>query len=446
MTSPLGLAAALARVWRWEGGRAARDRVADRLADRRRRLAMAVVPASTSWEAWSSAPPPPVLNLSPLPPVPRRGGSQLQLLARLEAESRARGVALLYPVSGGWCLEWWEGARRVRRGTGGEKMDAAAVAMWAAGLSATSVVHLESPAGLPLATAPEIRSRGLDVVLGVHDFTLFCRRPHLLEQPCGRFCEFCTDLGRCGGCLAVDGDETPADQTAYRRAGAAALATATAVVYPSEYLRECHARLFPATGPRREWVIAPATDATASGPCAPRRGRRAVVAFVGGVKPEKGGGLVPRLWDDLKRDHPDLRGVVLGGGDPDLLDGLRRRPGLVVRGYYRAGALPRLLHASSASVAVLASLVPESYALVVDECLWTGVPVVAFDHGAAAERLRRWGVGRLVPVSSGALGLAAAAAELLGSDEAVSPGVRAQLPSARSSAAQMLELYRAELA
>ena len=82
-----------------------------------------------------------------------------------------------------------------------------------------------------------------------------------------------------------------------------------------------------------------------------------------------------------------VRWSAYGGGDTEILRRLRRL-GVAVHGYYRAGSLPALLRRDAVDVALLLSIWPETYTLVVDECLMAGVPVVAFDLGAPAERLR----------------------------------------------------------
>jgi O-antigen biosynthesis protein len=48
---------------------------------------------------------------------------------------------------------------------------------------------------------------------------------------------------------------------------------------------------------------------------------------------------------------------------------------------------------------------PEAHGLTLDECALAGVPVVAFDHGALAERIRAAGGGVLVPLAAGAAGI-----------------------------------------
>src|SRR6202035_736868 len=75
--------------------------------------------------------------------------------------------------------------------------------------------------------------------------------------------------------------------------------------------------------------------------------------------------------------------------------------GMRIRGYYRAGSLPRLLRRDGVDLALLLSIVPESYSLVLSECRAAGVPVVAFDHGAVADRIRAEGGGLLVAPEEG---------------------------------------------
>ena len=48
---------------------------------------------------------PPVLNVSSIPPTPNRGGSQTQMLDRLDQERKRRPVALTYPRDGSWWLD-----------------------------------------------------------------------------------------------------------------------------------------------------------------------------------------------------------------------------------------------------------------------------------------------------------------------------------------------------
>jgi glycosyltransferase involved in cell wall biosynthesis len=92
-------------------------------------------------------------------------------------------------------------------------------------------------------------------------------------------------------------------------------------------------------------------------------------------------------------------------------------------------------------VAVLPSIWPEAYGLVVDECLAAGVPVVAFALGAVGDRLKDWEAGAAVPAELNAPGLARAAVELLNSRKALPASLEGRIPTTDETARRHLDLY-----
>lgn len=364
----------------------------------------------------------PVLLVSSAAPAVRLGGVQAQLGSRLAVMEVP--WALLHPEAGRYRLIAQSGARRSawhraatapppRAALDDEEFEAAV--RWALALTGARAVQVEGTADLPLATILRL-ARALPVVLAVHDFSLFCVRAHLLEQPVARFCGWCRDADRCTRCLRADGEGVDAEGLAERRSIAAALLeAAAAVIFPSEFLRTCYAELHPPVAAVPRAVIAPAPPV---GPPVPSRwSRRSAgdgphVAFVGAAQAHKGAGLFESMVCALRAVAASARFGAYGGGDPATLVRWRRL-GIVVHGYYRAGTLPARLVRDEVDVVVLPSVVPESYGLVLSECRRAGVPVVAFDRGAIAERVRAGGGGRLVPCPRGADGLAEAVASLL---------------------------------
>jgi len=444
------------RVLAAEGLRAAADRARDRLAEWRRRRSFA------SMEILESAlglPPAafPVLLLSAAAPAPRLGGVQAALLARLDEEERRRPVALLYPLRGSWRLELSEGAlRRAAELPGAAPPDPTALADaelervvgWAVERCGAGALHVEGAAGLPLRSLARLGSEGLPLILALHDFALFCPRPHLLEEPARRFCHYSRDPARCAACLEATWPPpaSPAPFQAKRRElGASLLAAAAAAVFPSDFLRRTHAELFPGAVPARSLVIPPARPPAP--PLAPRRSppgppqppRR--VALLGGAQAHKGAEIFAEAVGRLA--GAALAFTVYGGGDPAIFHRLRGLPAVAVRGYYRAGSLAGLLRRDRIDLALLLSIVPESYGLALSECRRAGVPVVAFDHGAVAERIRDEGGGLLVDLAEGAPGLAATI-EALARGTVEIPPLRADVEAdeACRTADRWLALYR----
>lgn len=444
------------RLLRSEGPAALRDRLLDRLAGFRRRRAFRPL-------REDEVPPRvPVLNVLPTAPRPDWGGVQTQLLLRLGAESEHRAWALLYPDArsdggGGFRLEMRDGDRRRAVRILGKGL--AEAVHYASERLGSSIVHVEQCLGFPFAEVVRLADDGRRLVLSVHDFGFFCRRPHLVERPRLRFCDFCRDDARCRACLSRDWQPPDGAQAAWRADAQSLLDAADAVVYPSDYLRRTYTELF-RVDPERQYVVAPPATAEPVDPPPLRHRSVRHLAYVGSVQPHKGAHLLVDLIDAMRAlgvngrtGEADLRWTVYGGGDPDLLERLRSIPGVRVRGYYRSGSLPELLRRDGVDLALLLSIWPETYALTLDECRLAGVPVLAFDHGAPGERLRAWKAGWTVDPAGGVDALVAALRIRLRGvgalPEAVNPGDEGQeahavqLADARSAATRMREIYAA---
>ncbi len=410
MSGPLPARLALAaRVLSAEGPRALFERWRDRRLDERRsrRFGAADAGAPPSSGARSKT-----LWVLPFPLQRRRGGAAIQLLVRLERRATAEPVALLQRLPDRFrCELWGRGVERPSArewpasGAGLQGSDPSplptllAAARWAG----ATRLHFESLVGVPLELALEVRERGLAFGCSAHDFALFCRRPHLIEEPLGRFCDFSTDPSRCSRCLAADW-RLPAGFQEERRARAARLvAAADLLEFPSEYMRRAHSRLFPALDLARTRVVPPHSLAEGL-PLARRPVNRPPlrIAFAGAVHRHKGAVEFEAVVRRLAELRPGVyEWHVFGGGDSALLHRLRRLPRTHVHGYYGAGSLPARLVAAEIDLVLLLSIWPEAHCLVLDECVAAGVPVVAFALGAPGERVREAGWGDLVEPGSG---------------------------------------------
>lgn len=380
------------RTWQAEGPAAVRDRVLDRWAERRDRGRAAGGPPP-SWPA------PPVLNVLATEAAVRLGGVPAQALARLRHEARDRSVALLSRAPGGLRLEWRHDGKawaRLLPCPPGPRDPLAEDPKWlgtvraARKLVGARAVHLENLASVSLPAVDALAQDG-PCVLSLHDFSAFCRRPHLWEAS-GGFCDYSTDAERCGVCLEASGASGSLDQEAHRALARAILGRAAGLVFPSRFLREQLAALLAWRQDVATAIVEPGIDIEpgAIEPGAilsPRRPNE--VAFLGGGAAHKGGQRLARLPAILAAH--DLSVTVYGGNGHHHLAAIRRVDRVRVRGYYRAGSLARLLVRQGAAVAVLLPRVPESFSLVLSEAWAAGVPVVAAGQGALVDRLAAGG-------------------------------------------------------
>jgi glycosyltransferase involved in cell wall biosynthesis len=380
-----------------------------------------------------------VLNVAFLPAPFERLANHSQLLDRLNEEKMFRTVALAYHRGDGWSLEVWSKSAAGILDLGDVTNPVEAIAQ-AARLVKARIIHIEGLKGLPLHLVQSLDDRDFEVILSVHDFTPFCARPHLIEQPGGRFCEFCTNMPRCDSCLQGADLGGQRNQTGYRKAGAEAIRQARVLIYPSAFMQRQIQTLFPRRqAVQNEVVLAPATRSSG---LEPWNSDRVNIAFVGGVQPHSGANLIaPTMEQILKRDKK-AKGFVYGSGDSAFLKGLRKAKGLTVTGYYQHGTLSSLLARDKIAVAVFPSIWPDPYGLVVDECLAVGVPVIAFDLGAVADRLNFWEVGRVVRRQHGAPGLATAVFDSFGTGNKVPNDIIKTVPSTARMARRHWELYK----
>lgn len=430
------------RVWldvlRAEGPASAWRRAAERFVEARRSARYARAGPDAVFDV-------PVLNVAPFPPAARFGGLAVQLAGRLAAERRSRPVALLFPHGRGWRLEVDDAtgpsvlalAGAAPRPTALRDEAFEDVVLEAARRVRARLVHVEGLSGFPPESLGGL-ARRLPVVLSTHDHAAWCVRPNLVEEPVGAFCGFSRDGARCARCLSAS-FAVPEGFAAERRAATGeALALARLLVHPSEYLRRVHQDRFGLAAPGA--VVVPgfpgARVAPRTGPFALRH-----AAFVGSVRRHKGGAVFAQVARALRGSG--IAFSAFGGGDPALV-GTLRTLGVRVHGHYRAGDLPALLVRRRVDLALLPSLWPETFSLTLSECRAAGVPVVAFDLGAIAERVREGGGGVLVPLEGGAAAIATLLADLAAGRrgaEALRP-VPDEEPGFAGAAAAMAGVYR----
>jgi glycosyltransferase involved in cell wall biosynthesis len=381
-----------------------------------------------------------VLNVLGVEPAARLGGVPLQTLARLRHEAGMRSVALLARAPGGLRLEWHHGGQvwgRLLPCPPGSRDPLAEDPKWlgtvraARTLVGARAVHVENLADLSLPAVAALAQDG-PCVLSQHDFSGFCRRPHLWEAS-GGFCDYSTDAGRCRACLEEAGSIGSLDQHAHRTLATAIARRVTGLVLPSRFLRDQLALSLAWAPSAATAIVEPGIDVDPAARPSSRDPRQ--IAFLGGGADHKGGRRLAGLPAILA--GRGLAVTVYGGNGHHHLAAIRGIDGVRVRGYYRAGSLARLLARQGAAAAVLLPRSPESFSLVLSEAWAAGVPVVAAAQGALADRLASGG-GVLLGALPTDHEVSAAVDQLRSQADIVMPRVATAADAAR----QMRDLYR----
>ncbi|HUL95338.1 MAG TPA: glycosyltransferase [Usitatibacter sp.] len=115
-----------------------------------------------------------------------------------------------------------------------------------------------------------------------------------------------------------------------------------------------------------------------------------VIGVMGQVSQQKGAAVVKELAALIEAEGHDARIVVIG-----TLDVAVESRCLQVTGSYSREQLVDLIEAHGVNVFLFPSIWPETFSYVVSEMMALDMPVVAFDLGAPAERLRGYAKARL---------------------------------------------------
>jgi glycosyltransferase involved in cell wall biosynthesis len=157
----------------------------------------------------------------------------------------------------------------------------------------------------------------------------------------------------------------------------------------SESTRVLLIRAYPSLSGDRTTVIPHRVDFSPRRPQV-RHAGPLVIGVMGYISAQKGAHIVVGLAERIETAHPDVRVVVLGN-----LDIPCRAARLTVTGPYQREDLPDLIEGHGINMFLFPSIWPETFSYVVAEMTALGLPVVAFDLGAPAERLRSYRLARL---------------------------------------------------
>jgi len=119
------------------------------------------------------------------------------------------------------------------------------------------------------------------------------------------------------------------------------------------------------------------------------------IAVIGAIGPHKG---YYKLRDIIKYSQERklpfefvIIGYTMNNGEIENFDNVK------ITGKYKKEELPFLINKYKPDIALFLSIVPETYSFTLTEALVNGLYPVALDIGAIAERIREYGVGKLIP-------------------------------------------------
>ena len=258
-------------------------------------------------------------------------------------------------------------------------------------------VHIHNLAGYSpsmarfLATA--LAGSGISYDITVHDYQAWCPQITLVGitgQYCGE-----PDVNSCQSCVNHLGSPFgKVNVWEWRETSTALYLGARKVFAPSHDVANRLARQFPGVAVQ----VRPHEAISLSARVSPRRttSRKVRVGITGALSEGKGREVIARLAAYAAENRAPLEFVIVGFADKQHT--IVNLPNVHVTGRYEETELDAILARSRLDVIFFPALWPETYSYTLTAALKSGLPIVAFDLGAIAERLRAHGVGSILPL------------------------------------------------
>ena len=255
-----------------------------------------------------------------------------------------------------------------------------------------AAVELHHMLGHPPALAGLAARLGVPQDMVIHDYAGLCPRIALVRG--GAYCGE-PPVATCRSCVAEHGSylEEPIDPAALRARSAAQLGESRRVCVPSEDAARRLRRHFPDVRP----VVTPWEDDEAILPPAQLRRPVRHVGVPGAIGLEKGYAVLLACVRDAAARRLDLRFTVIGHTDDD--ETLLEAGPVFITGRYGEAEAAGLIRAQGCDAALLPSIWPETWCFTLGLAWRAGLPAIVFDIGAQADRVRRTGWGRVLPLA-----------------------------------------------
>lgn len=259
-------------------------------------------------------------------------------------------------------------------------------------------VSFPQPERMAAVLTDAVRRRPVRLIILIHDFHFVCPS-HFLLNDAKVFCGV-PDISQCRKCLPAIDDQLASlflakDIDQWRTVWGGLLLNAAEVRCFSRSSVELLLRAYPRLREANVTVV-PHGMETLPGKFQYPESTQVVdigVAIVGTISAAKGSHVVAGLASAIRRHNLPLRLVVIG----ELSDHSAER-GILQTGRYEPMQLADRMSAHGVHLALMPSVVAETFSYVTHELMQLGVPIACFSIGAQAEAVRAYPSGKILPL------------------------------------------------
>ncbi|SDZ25033.1 glycosyltransferase [Bacillus sp. 166amftsu] len=232
-----------------------------------------------------------------------------------------------------------------------------------------------------------IQDSGVDYIYFIHDFYCVCPLVNLINSD-GIYCNNETNEFICQNCL---NKSKAINIKNWRENFLSFLQGAKKVIAPSNSTKEMIQKHFPLVHiDVKEHSLSSTVRYTFNPQFVNEE--KLNIAFVGYNYYIKGSHILYELKDAIEREKLPIYIKVIGSTDRH--QSFRSTDGkFIVTGPYDNTQISDLLASHKVSLTIMSSICPETFSYTTTEAMFSGYPVITFDMGAPAERVRRYNGG-----------------------------------------------------
>ena len=236
------------------------------------------------------------------------------------------------------------------------------------------------------------KKKKFEITVAIHDFYPVCQSFVLLNDK-GKFCGAETDPVVCAKC--IQGNERIDNKNisigSWRSTWLEFFKSAKTIICFSHSSKDILLKVYPNELNSKIQVIPHKTAQTLRKPILRVNDPELHVGIVGSINFHKGSEKVKEIveyFDKIGKGKVTIIG--------SLIETEINSPRLTVTGKYTTNELPMLIEKSGATVFFFSSIWPETFSYVVSELMDMDLPIVSYDIGAPAERIKNYKNGSIV--------------------------------------------------
>ncbi len=252
-----------------------------------------------------------------------------------------------------------------------------------------SIIHIHHLIGHYFDIADIIKERKIYAILTLHDY--FCACP--LINKIYKNQNYCNKPSekKCNECLAYVLKES-VDICSWRKEWKKLFSVVNQIIAPSESAKEEVKKTYPNLSIS---VIEHGINITKSPAKYIESKRKYNIAFIGAIGNHKGSKLLEELITYKKLNNITIH--LFGIFDSKLQESTSH---FINHGRYERSELKNILEENHIDLICLFSIWPETYSYTLTEAIACGIPVISYNMGAIAERLKKFKLGWTIPYPS----------------------------------------------